>query len=229
MARETYITSLDGETTDNYECTCEQWREIFLKMDHKELAQRFSLQSDEEALYIVYFGQKYRLDRKTGMICLVDEPERIPGFNTLMAIYHLFYYAKPGAEVRGEFVPFRSVKRAAPFDPAFQKTVLKPLAEVFDGHADLLEKACIALNGTPIRQGDVGYVIDAFDCVPLTVVFWDGDDEFAAQSNILFDADITDFFHEETVVCLASDFVRRLGEEAGIMKVKQLMGGDIMQ
>ena len=85
------------------------------------------------------------------------------------------------------------------------------------------------MNGTPVRQGDVGYVIWAFDMVPLTVIFWDGDEEFAAQANILFDAAITDFFHEETVVCLASDLVRRLAEEGGIQKVKELMGGDIMQ
>ena len=230
MARETYITAmLDGEPVDNYECTCEQWREIFLKMDQESLIRRFSLKSDPEALYIMYFGQNYRLDRKNGMITLVEDPERQLAFNTIMAIYHLFYYAKQDAAIQGKFVPFRSVKRAAPFNPAFQKTVLKPLAEAFDGHADLLKQACLAMNGTPVRQGDVGYVIWAFDMVPLTVIFWDGDEEFAAQANILFDAAITDFFHEETVVCLASDLVRRLAEEGGIQKVKELMGGDIMQ
>lgn len=225
--RENYLTNAEGKPKDNYELTCEKWRKIFLGMDQEELTGRFGLNSDEEALYISYFRQKYRIDRRTGIITLADAPECRLAFNTLMSIYNLFYYAKPGAAVKGEFVPFRNVKRAAPFAPAFQRTILTPLAKAFEGHADLLEQACIALNGTPIRQGDVGYVIHAFDCMPLTMIFWDGDEEFDAQANILFDADITDFIHEESVVCVASDLVRRLSEEAGIAKVDRLMGNDI--
>ena len=55
----------------------------------------------------------------------------------------------------------------------------------------------------------------------LEVVFWDGDEEFPAQANILFDGDITDFLHEETVVCVAADLFRRLVEEAGLSDVKR--------
>ena len=65
----------------------------------------------------------------------------------------------------------------------------------------------------------MGYRIHAFDCMPLTMVFWDGDDEFPAQANILFDAEITDFLHEETVVLVASELFRRLVEESGIRDV----------
>lgn len=225
--RESYLTNTEGKRTDNYELTCEKWRKIFLEMDQEELTGRFGLEQDENALYIIYYAQKYRIDRLTGMITLAEDPERRLAFNTLMSIYNLFYYVKPGAAVKGEFVPFRNVKRAAPFAPAFLRTVLKPLAKTFEGRSSLLKKACLALNGTPIRQGDVGYVIHAFDCMPLTMLFWDGDEEFEAQANILFDADITDFIHEESVVCVAADLVRRLSEEAGVQEKGQLMGNDI--
>lgn len=225
--RESYLTKKEGKRADNYELTCEKWRKLFLEMDQKELTERFGLECDEEALYINYYRQKYRIDRKSGMITLEADSKCRLAFNTLMSIYNLFYYAKPGAAVKGEFVPFRSVKRAAPFAPAFQRTILTPLAKTFDGHLEALKKACISLGGVPIRQGDAGYVIHAFDCMPLTMVFWDGDDEFEAQANILFDADITDFIHEESVVCIASDLVRRLSEEAGLREAGQLMGNDI--
>lgn len=225
--RESYLTNTDGNRIDHYELTCEKWRNIFLELDQEKITERFGLETDGEGLYVVFFGQKYRIDRKNGLITLWDDPERKLAFNTLISIYNLFYYAKPDAEVKGEFVPFRHVKRAAPFDPAFQKSVLKPLAQTFEGRGELLKKACDALGGTPIRQGDVGYIVRAFACMPLTVLFWDGDEEFEAQANILFDADITDFIHEETVVCIASDLVRRLAEEAGLKEKGSLMGNDI--
>lgn len=225
--RETYLTNAPGEREDRYELTCEKWRMRFLEMDHEALAERFHLEQDEEALYIIFFNQRYRLDKKNGMITLEEEPERKLAFNTIISIYNLFYYALPEAKVKGEFVPFRQVKRAAPFDPAFQRTILAPLAKTFEGRADALDAACRALHGEPVRQGDVGYVIQAFECVPLTVIFWDGDDEFSSQSNILFDADITDFLHEETVVCVAAALVKRLAEEADLGHVEKLMGGDL--
>lgn len=215
-----YLEYRVDKENNNYLEVCEKWRKIFLDMDAEELTQRFHLENDEEAVYIVYYNEKYRLDRETGMILLAKDPERKLPFNTIMSIYNLFYYSKAGAKICGEFVPFRKVKRAAPFEPAFLKTIIKPLAKTFGGHCGEMEKACRNLQGKPVRQGDVGYIINAFDCVPVMVVFWDGDEEFEAQANILFDADITDFLHEETVCLIASDLVRRLAEEADFGKEK---------
>ena len=203
-------------TSGNYKALCERWREIYLGLDQEELERRFGLRSDADARYITYFNQEYRLDKKNGKLSLVSQPEREIPFHAVMMIYHLFYYSKPGAKVRGEFVPFRQVKRAAPFEQAYIRTILEPLARQFDGHMEELRQACRALNGQPVPQGDVGYQIRAFDCMPLQIIFWDGDDEFPAQANILFDADITDFLHEETVVSAASELFRRLAEESGL-------------
>lgn len=224
--RESYLDTDARERTDNYAMVCEKWRKIFLAMDMEDLVRRFHLETDEDALYITFFCERYRLDRRTGMVTSTDDPEERLRFNTLMCIYHLFHYSRPGAEINGTFVPFRQVKNASPFDPAFQRTVLKPLAETFSGHPDLLEQACRELDGQPVRQGDVGSVINAFDCIPLTVLFWDGDDEFDAQANILFDTDITDFIHEETVVCLASELAARLIRRSGLTLKGILVGQD---
>ena len=221
---QSFYDQIEGACNDNYLMTCEKWRKIFLTLDHEKLIHRFSLQSDDDAIYLRFFHQDYRLDRRTGMITLVEAPDLLLGFNTVMSIYNLFYYAKKDAKVRGTFVPFRQVKRAAPFDPAFQKTVLQPIAQTFSEHCKELEKACIALGGTKIRQGDVGYVIEAFSWMPVTILFWDGDDEFEAQANMLFDADITDYIHEETVCCIASCLASRLAQEAGFSRVDQLLG-----
>ena len=207
---------------DNYQAVKEKWRDIFAGMDHEELKTRFSLEGDSDALFITYFGQRYRLDRKSGEIAFVEEPGREISFNTAMVIYHLFYYSRPGARVKGEFVPFRQVKRAAPFEAAYKRNILEPFARTFGGQMEKLESACQRLGGRPIPQGDVGYVIDAFSCMPLTVVFWDRDEEFEAQANILFDADITDFLHEETVVLVAEELTRRLAEEAGLNSLSTL-------
>ncbi|MCI8416888.1 MAG: DUF3786 domain-containing protein [Lachnospiraceae bacterium] len=201
---------------DHYKALEKKWGQIFASMDHRELQKRFSLEEDNQALYITYFQQRYGINKAGEGITLMEDPGRELSFQTVMAIYHLFYYSRPEARIRGEFVPFRLVKRAAPFEAAYQRNILEPLARSFDGHLEELKRACQALGGRPVPQGDVGCVIDAFSCMPLTFVFWDGDEEFRAQANILFDADITDFLHEETVVLVAEELARRLKEEAGL-------------
>ena len=221
--RERYVDTPEKEA-DRYLALCDMWRKKYLGLDRREPQARFRLEGDEEAQYIVYFHQQYRIDQRTGMLTLEEEPVRELPFNAVMTIYHLFYYAKPEAKVSGRFVPFREVKRAAPFDAAFKRNVLDAAARTFDGHLAELHRACQALGGRPLKQGDAGYEFLAFDCMPLQFVFWDGDDEFPAQANILFDADITDFLHEETVVCVGDELFRRLVEESGLTNVKRPFG-----
>ena len=211
---------------DNYERLRRFWAGEVAKMDFDALAERFGLRRDSEALYIVYFAREYRVDAKTGEITAADAPEERLSYDTVMAIWHLFYYAKPYARVRGEFVPFRNVRRLAPFEPNYQQTILKPFAQAFTGKPELLRLACEKLGGRPIRQGEVGYELDAFACMPLCVTFWDADDEFEAQANILFDADITDFLHEETVVLVASDLTAHLFRAAGLNDKAVSFGND---
>ena len=61
----------------------------------------------------------------------------------------------------------------------------------------------------------------------LDVLFWDGDDEFPAQANMLFDSNITDFMHEENVVGVASDAATFLAEAANLPAPGEMMGVEL--
>lgn len=206
----------NGPAGGNYALVNENWRRLFLEMDHAGLAQRFGLRIDGGALYIVFFRREYRIDRASGEITDMENPGDAISFDVRMSILNMFHYAKPGASVCGRFVPFREVRGAAPYAPAFAKSVASGLAKPFSGRLELLKEACAALGGEPAGYGDAGFIIRAFDFMPVMLVFWDGDDEFEAQANLLFDADITDFTHEESVCCIAGALMHRLREIAGV-------------
>lgn len=86
----------------------------------------------------------------------------------------------------------------------------------FSGHAKELREAFIKLGGKGLPQGDVGYEIKAFQCIPLRFFFWDRDEEFEAEGNILFDYSATDFNHVESAVSIADVGIKRLAEIAGL-------------
>ena len=197
----------------NYEQVIENWRQKFLDMDQDALIRKFNLEADEEALYITYFSRKLRIDRQDGVI--TDQGVR-PGFDTVMNIYNTFYYAAEHPAASGNLVAFRQVKRVYPFEAAYRRTIIARLQEIFSGKTAELKKACEILGGTPLPQGDAGYVLPVFPFLNIAVLFWDKDEEFDAQANMLFDSEITEFMHEENVVCVAADAVYYLTKAAGL-------------
>ena len=205
--------SLKETEKSNYDQVIENWRLKFLEMDQEKLTRKFHLEADEEALYIVYFSRKLRIDRKSGVITDqgVDR-----GFDTVMNIYNTFYYASEHPVASGNLVAFRQVKRVYPFEAAYRRTIISKLQTIFSGKTQELKMACEALGGTPLPQGDVGYMLPVFPFLNIAVLFWDGDEEFDAQANMLFDSEITEFMHEENVVCVAADAVYNLSLAGGL-------------
>lgn len=200
----------------NYDQVIENWRLKFLEMDQEELIRKFQLEADEEFLYIIYFSKRFRIDRKNGFI---TENGKSPGFDTVMNIYNTFYYSAAHPVASGNLVAFRQVKKVYPFEAAYRRTIISRLQELFAGKTEELRKACEALGGTLLPQGDVGYVLPVFPFLNIAVLFWDKDEEFEAQANMLFDSNITDFLHEENVVGVAADAVYYLTDAAGLEAV----------
>ena len=201
----------------NYDQVIENWRLKFLEMDQEELIRKFQLEADEEFLYIIYYSKRVRIDRKNGFI---TEDGKSPGFDTVMNIYNTFYYSAAHPVASGNLVAFRQVKRVYPFEAAYRRTIISRLQELFAGKTEELRKACEVLGGTLLPQGDVGYVLPVFPFLNIAVLFWDKDEEFEAQANMLFDSEITEFMHEENVVGVAADAVYYLTLAAGMMPEK---------
>lgn len=201
----------------NYDQVIENWRLKFLEMDQEELIRKFQLVADEEFLYIIYFSKRFRIDRKNGFI---TENGKSPGFDTVMNIYNTFYYSAAHPVASGNLVAFRQVKKVYPFEAAYRRTIISRLQELFAGKTEELRKACEVLGGTLLPQGDVGYVLPVFPFLNIAVLFWDKDEEFEAQANMLFDSEITEFMHEENVVCVAADAVYYLTLAAGMTPEK---------
>lgn len=207
--------------SDNYSAVREHWRQRFLQMDHESLAERFHLKIDAQRLYLIYFSHPYAIDRCTGIITRLDKPDAPIGFNLEMNFFNMFHYAVAHPIPSGKLVPFRGVKRVYPFEAAYMKTIIHPFEAKFAGRIDDLRAALKALRAHPIPQGDAGGELEIYPGLRLAVTFWDADDEFPAQANMLFDSNITDFMHEENVVTIASDAVRFIeeaapGEERGV-------------
>ena len=201
---------------DNYEAWRRDWRARFCSMDHGALQRKLPfLEVDDRWVTVPYFNQPCAISRTDGAI---TAPAGLKSFSLYdeLNIFTMLWYSRDNARLTGEWLPFESLRSARPYGPAFRSGNLKPLAATFSGHGDALREALLAFGGRKLPTGDVGYEIDVFPCIPMRVLFWEGDDEFPAQANLLFDRSAPDFIHVESVVTIASAALRHLAEYAGL-------------
>lgn len=201
---------------NHYEQQCQDWQKRFLTLDQEQLLKKLpGLKIEDDYLTLSYFQKKHGIHRGTGKIVCFVQDKPLTLF-TRLNIYTLLWYCTESASFKGEWLPFRSLKDASPFGPAFQKTVVDVFAQTFSGHIGELEKAFQKMGGKKLPHSDVGYQLNAFACIPVQFLFWDGDDEFPAQANILFDRGSTDYIHVESLVSIASEGLSFLTEASGI-------------
>lgn len=201
------------EQISNYEKQCEDWRQKFLTMDQEDICGRLpGVRMDEGQLLLWHYGRRFAVSRLDGTIRAVSD-ERPVDIMPRLNIYTLFWYAKKDVSLTGSWVPFRELKGASPFARAFQQGILEPLAETFSGHEGLLEKAVESLRG--VRVSSTGFRLPAFSCMPVRLNFWDADDEFPAQANLLFDSSATDLAHVESIVTIATEALYQLADVSG--------------
>ena len=112
--------------------------------------------------------------------------------------------------LRGRWIAYREITGAGFYWSAFVKRAIDPLKKVFGQNVAGFQLAADKLQASAIPNTPSGYRFDVLPYAPLQMILWEGDDEFAAEANILFDATVGDYLSAEDAAWLASLTVYRL-------------------
>lgn len=194
------------------EAVSQQWWEKFTSYDPSRIAGILGLTFDEEYLYLTYFQTPYRLTLATGRLEKQEDEKWTDHlfFNETMAIYHLLWYTKDYPMLSDVWVPSHVLDKVVSRSGSLPDPLLTPFAKKFEGKRNLLDEICQKAGGKKMEKGDLAYEFEAFPRVRLRMVFWDADEDFPAQVQILVDKKVTDYIHFETVGCLISDLFEKI-------------------
>lgn len=179
---------------NNYERTRNEMRGEFLKYDQSAMLRRFPLEYDEDYISLPFLGMPCRIGRKTGIVELNEEEA---DFSLSMTVYDLLCNAKDGCHLSGHFVPHHGLRvqgSGVNSDAGFFKND----AGFYEGRTEALEKALAELGEPFDIAGDVAALLHPFPFVPMTVQFWEADEEFPPSLKFMFDENILDYMHFET-------------------------------
>jgi hypothetical protein len=137
-----------------------------------------------------------------------DDTADIPIQEQVLILHYLL--GKETADVPHRWVSYREIPGASFYYGAFVKRAVDPLKKVFGQNISGFKKAAEILSGKIVEPGDAAFEFRFFPRVPLRLILWEGDAEFPAEANILFDAAIEKILSPEDIAWMAGMMVYRL-------------------
>ena len=184
---------------NNYLIQTQQAKAHFLTYDQDAIIRKLKLEADAEYLYPVLLSCRYRISRATGNMECRQDGTWVDGnsFGEVMTMLDLVCDSREDRFVSGRW------KDMQDFGLRFHSSLLEdkkdPWALLFQENPKAFKKACEALGGTPMPNGDIAYAIELFDGLPVMLQLWFGDDEFPPNLRLLWDENAWMYIRYETM------------------------------
>jgi hypothetical protein len=193
-------------------------REKLSGMDIKQQCLRSGAQYvHPDGITIEYLNQSYVIAIPDVEISLGDSPGHSDGQESrdnidlrdrILMLHYLI--AAKGTPATGKLIGFRQLPGGIFEHTGFSREVLAPLLERFGKEPERLVEAAANMGGSSAAYGDLAVSIKAFPNVPVVIVLWRGDDEFAPNASMLFDSTVTDYLSTEDLSVLCARIVEKL-------------------
>jgi hypothetical protein len=184
-----------------YKLAGEQLAKVDIEKQCRNSGSRYRVIDSQKVIIVEYLNQSYQITLPDIQISLVGSKAEVPLKDKIL-ILHYLTLAK-GVPITNKLIAFKELPEGASYFPTFSKRSIEPLVNHFGREPHLLVDAAERLRGSKVDYGDVAVAINGFRRVPVTLVLWQGDEEFPPRGNILFDATISDYLstYDITVLC----------------------------
>ena len=199
----------------NYDLQVQRAKALFLQWDSGQIARRFSLSRDRDFLYLPFFSAPLRICRAAGDIQELTPEGPVPcDFETHLSVFDALCRENGPAPLSGRWTTVNNLGRTG--HPGVRESSLYlPYQAAFAGKAQALGQLLRDMGGRPFPVGDTAYQVDVFPFLPLVFQFWEADEEFPPQIQLLWDENTLDLIRYETAWYIAGHFLRRLEEKLG--------------
>ena len=199
--------------TNNYALQARQAKQRFLTYDSQALIRKLTLKADEDFLYVPMLCQTYRIRRTTGDMERFDGAAWVDAnsYEEVMTLLDLVCDSREDRHLSGRW------KNMSAFGLQFHQNLLEgtrdPWAEAFQADQEGFRRACIALGGKPLPNGDIAYAIEMFDGLPVALQLWLGDEEFPPNLRLMWDENASMYIRYETMYFAKALLLDRIADE----------------
>jgi hypothetical protein len=162
----------------------------------------------DEAFFFKLWDRPLRLTFPALTAHPADRQEELPVFNLALLLY--YFNSASGAPETGEWISFADLPDGRFYNQAFQGYTGQELSRCFANDLAGFERAAIQLGGLRQPLGDASFSFRALPRVSLLAIYWQGDEDFPASCQILFDSSASHYLPTDGYAILGSALTRKL-------------------
>ena len=195
-----------------YRVALERWAAELSRRDLDALVRLSGAgRAGPDRIALRFLGQDFEIGHPDGQVwTAAGEPVE----ETLAILLLLYLIEADGRPLQDHWIAFEQLPGGAGYSSAFRGPVLGQLLRTFGERPEALLEAAEGLDGSSLDMGDAAVVLPALPRVPIAIVLWRGDEEFAPSASVAFDVSIEGYLDTEAVTALAHFTSRRLIEAA---------------
>ena len=183
----------------------EHYLEEYAKASTEEMSSRtgFPYDTEKQQFQVTFFGRKYVVTwPEFSATCLDDTYafDALGSMNPAKILVVRFLLEGATANGTGKFLTYREVPWGELYYRQFNGRCMMRLAYGFGNRLDSFRKAMEAMHAQPVKAGDAAYQVEVFPGYYVQFLLWEGDEEFAPSSQILFSDNFPAGFHAEDLV-----------------------------
>ena len=159
-------------------------------------------------LEVCFLGKLYHLDYPEFQFTVPNEPDAVVPLQEQVLILHYLKGSRP--VLADQWIAYREIPGASFYFGPFVKRAVDPLKKVFGENAAGLAAVAAELGAERLDTGNAAFKFVPLPYAPVQIILWEGDEEFPAEANILFDRTIGDYLSPEDAAWLAGFVVYRM-------------------
>jgi hypothetical protein len=181
-----------------------------------------SLEDDGKTIVIPYFGS----DCRASCDGVVNAQGERPDYGTCVVLLKYLLLCPQRLPLETDWVNYRDLKDSGPLAVYFNDNVINAISRRYSGRRNVLEAAAALGGGEPVADypSDTAMVFKALPRVPMLLLFNDADDEFPAQTTVLFEKRVDRFLDAECLAMLAVALVNLLKQKVKELDMQKLRG-----
>jgi hypothetical protein len=162
-------------------------------------------EDDDGNFHLTWFWKEYVVSASDFTVRSADTGETLPSFIQSLVLTYLV--TADGTTPSGRWIGFRELPDGMFYAQAFRGYASNRLVRELQGGMEAFCRAAEALSGEPLTFGDAGYAFAVLPRVHLALVYWEGDEEFPSQAQVLFEDTASHYMPTDGLAILGSQLV----------------------
>ena len=159
---------------------------------------------------LTVWGDEYAIDPERRKIeCLSAHAQPLHDYFYLFMVHYLL--SVQAVEIADEWISEKDIPGGAAFFRGPHEIPTGLIANRLEKDRRQFNERCRNLRGTELQMADVAYGFTIAPRIPVAVLCWEGDEDFAAEAKILYDKTIVQHLVLDVVFALAVGVCRQLG------------------